>query len=87
VAAATASFASETAKPPPPPDPELSGSAGEVTVREAAAALGLSTVYVRRLAADGRLAGRRAGQTWLLDAATVGALVVERMTADGGEAG
>jgi excisionase family DNA binding protein len=85
--AAAASFASETAKPPPPPDPEVSGSAGEVTVTEAAAALDLSTQYVRRLVGDGRLAGRRTGRAWAIDAATVGALVMERMTADGGEAG
>ena len=53
---------------------------------QAAAELGLSEQWVRRLAADGRLAGHRVGRVWAIDAATVAALAVERTTANDREA-
>jgi excisionase family DNA binding protein len=42
--------------------------------REAALELGVSATYVRRLVVAGRLAGRRMGSGWIVDAGTVAAL-------------
>ena len=48
--------------------------------REAALELGVSATYVRRLVVAGRLAGRRMGSGWVVDAGTVAALQRELMS-------
>lgn len=45
----------------------------EVGISDAAARLGCSPEYARRLARRGRLSARRVGRTWLVDAAALAA--------------
>lgn len=45
----------------------------EVGISDAAARLGCSPEYARRLARGGRLSARRVGRTWLVDAAALAA--------------
>ena len=57
-----------------PPSAELradSAAMDEMTSQQAAEVLGCIPRYVRRLAADGRLPGRRERHRWLLDAGAV----------------
>jgi len=60
--------------------PKVGGMASSdlMTVSEAAAELPLSPSYIRRLAREGKLLGRREGRDWQLDRASVAELAADR---------